>query len=471
MEIVERIEDPTQEDETMRKLDIYRYFTMSKRERRYELQHTLWMMPLRYIGVALLLSLFTFTLDVVIDLPERLPKGLLFDDNITKLLITTLVGGVLTLSAFTINSLLVALTTFGSQFSSRMLLNFISDRPTQHVLGVFNGSFIYVLLNILYLSNSKQETFFSIPVLSVTVTFIAAVTFIYFVNHTSTWMQVHNITVKMKNSTKSIIQSSLLTETEPYRTEEENIKDELTNTREAKTIYAKTSGYLQLADFSQIIQEAQKDNIVIEIRAAIGQFILADTPLFDYWQGDEPINEEKYNRLVRVGVKQTELQDLEFGTKKLAEIAIKALGNKDPLTVINTLHQMTDLLKEIGNVTNFSSFLVDDQKHLRLKIKVEDFHFYLHKTFGIVREYAGKENTVITTIIEMLGLLAQVMDERFHDDIWQFTKQTIKGYQEFTMYENDCYFLLEELYRVALSTNNEIEYKPLEKILLDRTYL
>lgn len=443
---------------------------MSKRERRYELNTTLWMMPLRYIGIAIIFALCSFAADIIFNVPEKMPSGMAFDDNVTKLLITTLIGGVLTLSAFTINSLLVALTTFGSQFSYRMLMNFISDRPTQHVLGIFNGSFIYVLINILFISNSKEELYFIIPFTSVLVTLFAAITFIYFINHTSTWMQVHNITVKMKNSTKSIIQSSLLIETEPYRIPEDQIEDDLTNTHEAKTIYAKTSGYLQLADFSKIIEEAKKDDIVIELRAAIGQFMLEDTPLFDYWEGDTPIDEEKYNQLVRVGVKQTEVQDLEFGTQKLAEIAIKAIGNKDPLTVQNTLHQMTDLLKEIGNVTNFSSFLVDDENHLRLKLKQEDFKYFLHKTFGIVREYAGQNTTLITTITEMLALLAQGMHKRHHEDIWQFAFQTMKGYQQFILYENDCNYLLKELYDVAVYTGKEDEYPKLKEALLAKVY-
>ncbi|WP_319004423.1 DUF2254 domain-containing protein [Halobacillus litoralis] len=450
--------------------DIQRYFFMSKRERRNELNQTLWLMPLRYIAVALALSAVSAILDIYLDIHKHLPADIVFTGSTTRLVITTLTGGVLTLSAFTINSLLVALTTLSGQYSSRMVLNFISEPPTQHVLGIFNGSFIYVLFNILYLSNSNNEFYFVIPVLSIIITFIAAVTFIYFVNHTSTWLQVHNITSNMKKTTRNTIRSSLLEEIGPYQVKGKEFKDNISNQCPVKTIYANESGHLQSANFQNIIEEAKKDNIVIELRVSIGQFILENTPLFDYWQDSKDFDEEKYRRLVRVDTKKTEVQDLEFGLEKLVEVATKGLGNNDPLTVNNTLYQIADLLKEIGNATSFSPILVDDENHVRLKLKYEGFDYYLYKSYGYIREYAGQNSTVIITILEMLNLLAQSMDSQVHNDLWKFAEETIKGYQQHSLYESDCHYILKNLKAVAIHTNNEDAFPNLEEIMSTRVF-
>ena len=230
------------------------------------------------------------------------------------------------------------------------------------------------------------------------------------------------------------------------------------------------SGHLRSADFKKIIEQAKEDDIVIELRASIGEFILDNTPLFDYWQGSGPIDESKYNKLVRVDAKKTEIQDLEFGLEKLVEVAVKAIGNDDPLTVNNTLYQITDLLKEIGNATSFSPFLVDDENHVRLKLKYDGFDYFLFKSFGYIREYAGQNSTIIITIFEMLSLLAQSMDSKVHDDIWQFAEQTIKGYQQFTLYEVDCYYIVRNLEDVALHTNHSDGYDELKDILPKRIY-
>lgn len=453
----------------MSKRNIFTYFSMTKRERRNELNQTLWLMPARYIGIAIVLSAVSVFLDTFLDVHQYLPHAMTFNGTTVRLLVTTLIGGVLTLSAFTINSLLVALTTLSGQFSSRMILNFISDSATQHVLGIFNGSFIYVLLNIMYLSNSSNEAYFVIPFLSVLVTFMAAVTFIYFVNHTSTWLQVHNITSNMKQTTTSTIRTSLVEEIGEHRIKGDNYRDEITDTSEPTVVLAAKSGHLQSANFPKIIEEARKDDAVIALRASIGQYILENTPLLEYWHHGEHLDVEKYKELVRVEEKKTEIQDLEFGLEKLVEVSVKGLGNNDPLTVNNTLYQITDLLKEIGNATSFSPILVDDTQHVRLKLKYDGFDYFLFKSFGYIREYAGQNSTVIITILEMLHLLAQSMEPNVQKEIWSFAEQTIKGYPH-PLYEADAHFILKNLKALAAQTQHSENYSRLEETLLQKIH-
>ena len=181
---------------------IKKYLKMSRRQRKSELKSTIWFMPFWYIVGAIGLSAFTYYLDYVVDVSLYLPVGIGFSGQTLQVLLSALVGGVLTLSAFTLNSLLVALTTFSGQFSSKMLVNFVSDRATQHVLGIFNGSFIYVLLNFLYVTHGEEEYVVATPVLSILTAITAAVTFIYFINHTATWMQVHNISFQYECEVK-----------------------------------------------------------------------------------------------------------------------------------------------------------------------------------------------------------------------------------------------------------------------------
>lgn len=452
----------------MNKPEISKYLHMTKRERRIELNQTLWLMPLRYILVAIVLAGLSMMLDNYWDIHKYLPNEMVFSGSTTNMLITTLVGGVLTLSAFTINSLLVALTTLSGQFSSRMLLNFISVPPTQHVLGIFNGSFIYVLLNILFLSKSSNEAYFIIPVGSVVVTFISAITFVYFVNHVSTWLQVHNISANMNQTTTKTIRTSLVNEIGKHRVKNDEYIDKITERIGPRTIYSDESGHLQSAYFSKIIEEARKDDIVIELRASIGQYILEGTPLFDYWQDGNHFKEKKYRQLVRVDQKKTEIQDLEYGLEKLVEVSVKALGNNDPLTVSNTLYQITDLLKEISHATSFSRILVDSDNHVRLKLKHEDFSYFLFKSYGYIREYAEGNSTVIITILEMLSLLAQSSDNP--EQIWEFAEETIKGYQKYNLYRSNGDFMLKYLYDTAYHTDHLEDYSQLEELLIPKVY-
>lgn len=438
---------------------------MSRRQRKIELKSTLWFMPLWYILGAIGLSVFTFYLDYVIDISLYLPPAIGFSGQTLQVLLSALVGGVLTLSAFTINSLLVALTTFSGQFSSKMLVNFVSDRATQHVLGIFNGSFIYVLLNFLYVTHGEEEFIVATPVLSILTAITAAVTFIYFINHTTTWMQVHNISFNMNAKSKSV-QASLEKELRSYHLEKE--PESLPSETDGKIIKANQSGYLQVADFSRLIKHTKKDDVLLKFNVRIGEFVLEGTPLFTYWEYGQRIHPERYLKYVEVGVKQTEIQDLEYGLTKLAEVAIKALGHNDPLTATNTIHQIADLLKTIGQTRNFSPYLFDEDEDLRIMLNQKNFPYFLHKGFASIREYANQNSTVMTELLTMIALMSKTMDKEVHHDLWEFARQTILGFDNYSLYENDCLYILEQLSEVAKNTDHQQDYLFLLEYMLQR---
>ncbi|SEA50807.1 Uncharacterized membrane protein [Thalassobacillus cyri] len=446
---------------------IKKYFKMSRRQRKSELKSTLWFMPFWYIVGAIGLSAFTFYLDYGVDVSLYLPAAIGFSGQTLQVLLSALVGGVLTLSAFTINSLLVALTTFSGQFSSKMLVNFVSDRATQHVLGIFNGSFIYVLLNFLYVTHEEEEFIVATPVLSILTAITAAVTFVYFINHTTTWMQVHNISFNMNAKSKSV-QAALEKELKPYHLEKEVEIESLPPESDGKVIKTNQSGYLQVADFSRLIKQANRDSILLKFEVRIGEFVVEGTPLFTYWEYGQTINPERYFKFIEIGLKQTEIQDLEYGLNKLAEVAIKALGHNDPLTVTNTIHQIADLLKSIGQSTNLSPYLFDQEQKLRIILNQKDFRYYLHKGFASIREYANQNSTVMTELITMVSLLSKTMDNEVHHDLWEFARQTIFGFDNYSLYENDCLYILEQLSELAKNTGNQKDYLFLLEYMLQR---
>ena len=199
---------------------IRKYLLMSKRQRMHEIRLTIWYMPFLYICLSILLVVITLYLDLQLEISQYMSDFLSMDASVTRILVSTLIGGVLTLSAFTLNSLLVVLTTFSGQFSPRMLLNFISDKQTQHALGIFNGSFVYVLLLFLFIGSSKKEMFVAAPMITIGLAFLSAITFIFFINHVSTWMQVHNITYHMKQVSEGMIHQTLKKDLEAHRTTE-----------------------------------------------------------------------------------------------------------------------------------------------------------------------------------------------------------------------------------------------------------
>nr|WP_121604061.1 DUF2254 family protein [Virgibacillus sp. Bac332] len=75
--------------------------------------------------------------------------------------------------------------------------------------------------------------------------------------------------------------------------------------KELHTVSTPLSGYVQLILFNELIEEAQKDNILLKMEVRVGSF--------SYWgPGAGAIDESKYIQLIRIGHKETEIQDLKW---------------------------------------------------------------------------------------------------------------------------------------------------------------
>ncbi|WP_201714148.1 DUF2254 domain-containing protein [Rossellomorea arthrocnemi] len=441
---------------------IRKYMLMSKRQRMHEIRLTIWYMPFLYICVSLILVAITLYFDLYLEISQFTPDLISMDASVTRILVSTLIGGVLTLSAFTLNSLLVVLTMFSGQFSPRMLLDFISDKQTQHALGIFNGSFVYVLLLFLFIGNSKKEMFVAAPVMTILLAFLSALTFIFFINHASTWMQVHNITYNMKRVSEVMINQTLRQDLETHRTTEHgDTMDQFKHT--IIHVSARNSGYVQLIDFQGMIQRAKAENLVIQIHYKVGDYILAGNEIVSIWGPDtKDIATNDYLDFIEMGHKETEIQDLQMGIHKLAEVAIKSLGNDDPKTASNTIDQMADLMLTIEDHLSFTPYLIDEEGRIRVILQSEPFDYYLYRGFGYIRHYAKDNHLVITDIVRALALIAESIQPSKHKDLWDFACNTIDHIEREVIYELDKTFLLQEVHKLARFTKKLEEYKKIE---------
>ncbi|MCR8847740.1 DUF2254 domain-containing protein [Rossellomorea sp. SC111] len=443
-------------------LSIRKYLLMSKRQRMHEIRLTIWYMPFIYICLSLLMVAFTLYLDLYLEVSQYTSDVLSMDASVTRMLVSTLIGGILTLSAFTLNSLLVVLTMFSGQFSPRMLLDFISDKQTQHALGIFNGSFVYVLLLFLFIGNSKKEMFVAAPVMTIGLAFLSALTFIFFINHASTWMQVHNITYNMKQVSEVMINQTLKKDLETHRTTEhgdtmDQYKQNIIH------VSSRGSGYIQLIDFQGMIQRAKTENLVIQLHYKVGDYVLAGNEIVSIWGPDtKDISTNFYLDFIEMGHKETEIQDLQMGIHKLAEVAIKSLGNDDPKTASNTIDQMADLMLTIEDHLSFTPYLIDEEGRIRVILQSEPFDYYLYRGFGYIRHYAKDNHLIITDIVRALALIAESIQPSKHQDIWGFACNTIDHIEREVIYELDKTFLLQEVHKLARFTKNLEEYKKIE---------
>lgn len=433
----------------------------ANREKSMDLYANLWATPVIYTLFGILLFSFAVWADSGMNLGNYIPPAITLEYQLTRTLLSTLTGGILSLTTFTFYGVLAALTTFSVQFSPRILKNFMMNKVTQRTLGIFIGSFQFVLLCLLFIN--KEGSFFFIPMLATAVIMVSVATFIIFINHIVTWLQVTNMTDNMKEESAITARNLLIKELDQYRVNDsESVIDQVPHDKsEGYSIEIEESGYIQTIDFISLIREAEKDDIIIQLEYKIGNFAFKSTPLLIYWKNhSNSIDESKYRSLIRIGKNQNEVQDIEFSMNKLVEIAIRSIGNNDPKTTIRTLYQIGDLLTRITHVS-FTPYLVDENRKLRVMIQNLEFEDYLYIGFASIRHYS-RENVIITTeILKVLNAIAKVIDEHDCKALWEFAVYTIRTLEFNYLHTIDRKKLYETLLKIAETTGHEAEYNRL----------
>ncbi|NQD66956.1 DUF2254 domain-containing protein [Bacillus haikouensis] len=442
---------------------VKRYAKMTKREKWNELYSNLWMTPMIYAVLSLILVFITLWADLKMNVYKGMPSFLIVDYGLTKTILSTLTAGILSLTTFTFYGVLGALSTFSSQFSPRILKNFMMNAVTQRTLGIFSGSFLYVLFCLFFINEDTAQAYSLIPTAAVLTAMITISTFAFFINHIVTWLQVTNLAEQIKRESVDIIESSLVNELKPHKAKNPDEMHTQVPGGEGEMLQAEKSGYLQKIDFAELIDEAARDNLIIRLDNRIGSFVFRSTSIFTYWNPspDYELDENKYLHMFQVGKNQTELQDIEFSINKFVEIAIRALGNNDPKTATNIIYQIGDLLIQLSEMEVFSPYLTDENGNLRVILKNLTYADYLYRGFASIRHYANKDAVITGELLYVLNAIAQATDKKDHRDIWNFTKYTATGFDHNLLYDLDMDRFNHILWEIAETTGNTDSYEKL----------
>ena len=139
-------------------------------------------------------------------------------------MLSTLAGSMMTVMGITFSMTLLALTLASSQYTSRILRNFMRSRVTQVTLGTFAGIFVYCLI-VMHTIRDGDAQF--VPSLAVFFAFVLAfggiAVLIFFIHHIASSIQASSIiaSLRMKPSRPLIGCSRKNWDHRPMKTEGE----------------------------------------------------------------------------------------------------------------------------------------------------------------------------------------------------------------------------------------------------------
>jgi uncharacterized membrane protein len=330
-------------------------------------------------------------------------------------------GTMVTVIALLLGLAVVALQLSSTQFSPRLLRNFLRDRPNQIVLSAFVATFAYSAAGLYTVGVSGGNRTASFPRLAVSgslvLLFLSLGLLVFFADHLVHSIQVDTIMNKVQRNTVTVIEHGLLTGGE--------------NPPEvpagATVVISRRSGYVQAVRCSDLLAQAARYGVCVQLRPRIGEHVVAGTTLARIWPvsrvsgvsrvpGGDPVADLRrfasvLEKWVRIGFERTLEQDAAFGIRQLVDAACKALSPavNDPYTAVQAIDHLSVIFCALAR-RPLGDHVARQSSGAAVIVPGRRFPEYLAVMCGLIRRYGASEPTVASALLRLLAACADVAD-------------------------------------------------------------
>lgn len=327
-------------------------------------------------------------------------------------LLSSIASSMITVAGVTFSITLVALQLASSQFSPRVLRNFMSDRATQVVLGSFLGTFTYAILVLRSIRTEAVDTETFVPSLSVSVGVVLALIalgmLVYFIHHMATQIQISTIIATIADETTELIRAEWRDEETDPDSHHDSVPE-----RPARVITARRSGNLQLVDHEGLGKVAAELDIAVRLEVRPGEWVQDGAALFSVWPA-ETVDDALADRLsdhLTVGDQRSLEQDVAFGIRQLVDVALRAIspGINDPTSAADCIQRVGQVLVAAGMRDQPERCVHDDDGSLRVLVPHRDFDELTELAFDQMRQYGHGNADVLVTMLDTLYVVASAL--------------------------------------------------------------
>jgi uncharacterized membrane protein len=370
------------------------------------------------IGLAILLFVATFEIDLAafhhdLTLPWWVRTG---SADAGRQVLIAIAAAIITTIGVVFSITILALTLASQQFGPRMMRNFIRDLGNQMTLGVFVGTFVYAVLGLGSITTLPGGNF--VPHLTITVAeallLVDLAVLIYFIHHIAKSIQLPEVIAGIARDLLQAIDAefpepeAVLEERGRPAGPTEDLIEKLD--RRGAVVRAKQSGYLQFVGYGQLIDIAERLDVVIRLSHRPGHFVVADRRLATVWPaGAARQVEAALDKAHVTGPHRTLTQDPVFAIDQLVEIAIRALSAavNDTFTALTCIDWISAGLSRISGRALEEGVYRGRSGRIRLIEFDPSYSRMVNRAFDKVRQ-AGRGMPAV--VIRMLDALTHVAE-------------------------------------------------------------
>ncbi len=266
--------------------------------------------------------------------------------------LVTIAGAIATVAGVAFSLTIISLQLVSQQFTPRALRGFLGDRLNQTIAGVFIGVVLYCLVALQWVKETDPRFVPGLTVtLAVFLAFVALALLLVFIHHMGHSIQVSKITNRIAGETVALTASPYPSSygADDASADADEVVASWEREREPVVVYVQESGFVQSVD--DVPATIEGKGFRIELLVAPGEFVTPRHPVARVWtEAERDACAAAMRRAIAVGAERDFAQDIGYGLRQLADIAVKALSPSvnDPTTATTCIGYLQAILERVA---------------------------------------------------------------------------------------------------------------------------
>jgi len=324
---------------------------------------------------------------------------------------SSVASGMLALTGVVFSLAFVMIQFSATAYSPRLVLWISRDPFMWHAVGIFTATFLYAIAALAWLDRSGSGKVPLISSLVVVGLLLASVAMFIGLIQRITLLQINRMLNFTGNQGRNVIETIYPRLDSPAVAPKPEQFRQLPVTQ--VVIHNKQPEVIEALDTGALVGLAKASGGIIEMLVAVGDTVVALTPLVCVFGARQPVDEEALTNAIEMGEERTFEQDPKYAIRLLVDIAIKALSPaiNDPTTAVQALNQIEDLLLRLGcRRLEIGEFRDSDGK-LRLVVPFPTWEDFLRLAFDEIRYCGALSMQVMRRMMALVSDLSSRLPE------------------------------------------------------------
>ncbi len=335
-------------------------------------------------------------------LGDRSDFWIISDPETARTILSTVIGGVISLTVFSFSMVMVVLGQATNGLSPRLLPQLIRDRSHQTVLGVYLAVIVFSCLALM--ADNPGDEYTSNPFTifcCVLLMIICLGFFVYFISSISQRIQVGEVVRD--------IHRKAIKDMEHWRQgvsgwSVRSLPDEVNNWF---PILATRSGYVDITIYEELSRLAGELSTKLFLTTPRNAYVQEGTTLF---RSERPLSTaelEQVGKYINLNTDRDGALYYLTAMNYIREVVIKALspGINDPGTAVASINLLGDLFYRMLQLPEYALYRKAEDGCGDVFLATVSFTDHLHHICQSIRTYAKSDPEVLAAILKMLEVL------------------------------------------------------------------